>query len=479
MTGFIIVLLPRSAAEDAQSVLLPPRAHSPHWDHIRILDFGRSLPYITDPHIQGLAYEWFTAHVDAAEEHNNAAPMRKHNTTMELFHYHLDLSTCQHANCGWTNPSEDLSIPEDYFLHFSEDTRLRFTALDGKEVATVNVPGCPMPQPLNKTCRAQVFLWSDSRWIFNTQHPGFRNWKAAELLRLTRDRNVSGIFLDEHGPGFSITFSWGRQVQSLSGGGIREFNGTRPQNPEFEKGYNTAVAGWLDALATTLRPASKYVLVNTAGYSLEPLAVDQISAAKGVTTELMFRPDGWAGAYQFQQFIDLVKRLTVNGGVTDLFGSPCYTGPAGYTAGNFRSSQERYRIWRAAGYYLVKEPNGNSGRVFFNPTFCPNFQPAQEMEFTKEWLPAYQVDVGQPTAEPFIYHQGKAGCDYTIFGRSYTKALILVRPKDFWNCTDYGDGTAATMTLPQPMRLLRGDGSLGPASTTIPIRNAEAVILIP
>lgn len=49
MTGFIIVLLPRSAAEDAQSVLLPPRAHSPHWDHIRILDFSRSLPYITDP----------------------------------------------------------------------------------------------------------------------------------------------------------------------------------------------------------------------------------------------------------------------------------------------------------------------------------------------------------------------------------------------------------------------------------------------
>jgi hypothetical protein len=34
----------------------------------------------------------------------------------------------------------------------------------------------------------------------------------------------------------------------------------------------------------------------------------------------MFRPHGWAGAYQFQQFIDLVKQLTASGGVTDLYG---------------------------------------------------------------------------------------------------------------------------------------------------------------
>ncbi len=48
------------------------------------------------------------------------------------------------------------------------------------------------------------------------------------------------------------------------------------------------------------------------GLLVTALAVDQILPAKGVTTELMFRPDG-AGAYQFQQFIDLVKRLTANG----------------------------------------------------------------------------------------------------------------------------------------------------------------------
>jgi hypothetical protein len=476
--GLIALFLARSSAQEAHPVLIPPRLHSPHWDHINILDFGRALPYITDPTIQGLAYEWFTAHVDAAEEHNNAAPMQKQNTTMNLFHYQLDLSTCRHHNCGWGNPPEEVPIPEDYFLHFSEDTQLRFMSLESKEVATINVPGCPSPQPISKACRVQIFLWTDSRWVFNTQHPGFQAWKADAFLQLANARKVSAIFLDEHGPGFSLSFSWGKQVHSTSGGGIREFNGKRPQNPELEKEYNTAVAGWLATLSSTLKPAGKFVLVNTAGYSLDPLAVEQILAAKGVTTELMYRPDSWPGAYQFQQFIDLVKQMTAGGGVIDLFGSGCYIGPAGYTPGNFRSSQARYRMWRLAGYYVLKEPDGSAGRVFFDPTFCGSFQPGQELEFTKEWLQAYQVDVGRPSGESYTYQQGKAVCDYIVFGRTYTKALMLVRPKDFWNCTDYGDGTAATITLPKPMRLLRGDGSLGPANTTVSIRNGEAVILM-
>ena len=41
--------------------------------------------------------------------------MRKHNATMELFHYPLNLSTCLHQNSGWGNPLEDVSLP-DYFF---------------------------------------------------------------------------------------------------------------------------------------------------------------------------------------------------------------------------------------------------------------------------------------------------------------------------------------------------------------------------
>src|SRR5690348_11497749 len=117
ITGLIVWFLPRSSAQEAQSILMPPHSQSPHWDHISILDFGRALPYITDRYMQELAYQWFTAHVDAAEEHGNSEAMLKRNRTMELFHYQLDLSTCQHQNCGWGNPQQDLAIPEDYFLH--------------------------------------------------------------------------------------------------------------------------------------------------------------------------------------------------------------------------------------------------------------------------------------------------------------------------------------------------------------------------
>lgn len=105
------------------------------------------------------------------------------------------------------------------------------------------------------------------------------------------------------------------------------------------------------------------------------------------------------------------------------------------------------------------------------------FNPARKWSSPKEWLPAYQVNVGWPTADASVYHQGKAGCDYTVFGRAYTKGLVLVRPKDFWNCTDYGDTTVTTITLPQPMRPLRGDGTLGPSGITASLRNAEALEL--
>jgi hypothetical protein len=95
---------------------------------------------------------------------------------------------------------------------------------------------------------------------------------------------------------------------------------------------------------------------------LEPLAIEQIWAGRGLPISTIH---------------DLVKRLTANGGVIDLFGSGCYTGPAGYTAGSFNSPQERYRMWQLAGYYVLKEPSGRAGRVFFDPTFWRDFQPGR------------------------------------------------------------------------------------------------------
>ena len=67
---------------------------------------------------------------------------------------------------------------------------------------------------------------------------------------LAKDPDVNAIILDEHGPGFAITFSWRRQVQSGPGGGIRESNGTRPQTPELEKNCDAAAGRPVDTYSS-------------------------------------------------------------------------------------------------------------------------------------------------------------------------------------------------------------------------------------
>ncbi|MBA2253464.1 MAG: hypothetical protein H0W13_12310, partial [Nitrospirales bacterium] len=228
----------------------------------------------------------------------------------------------------------------------------------------------------------------------------------------------------------------------------------------------------------------KFIMLNPATYVLEPMVVDQIKALQGVSTEFMHRPDSWAGAYQYQQFIDVVKDVSSNGGIVDLLGISCYTGPSGYTSGNYGSSAARYRMWRLASYYILKESVGSSGIVYFDASFCSS-STVRPLEDPNEWLQAYQVNVGQPVGDSYVHQQGAAGlassdgrqCTYKIFGRTYTNALVLVRPKDFWDCTDYGDGGAVVVTLPEPGYVLREDGSLSARTTTVTLRNAEAVIV--
>lgn len=84
---------------------------------------------------------------------------------------------------------------------------------------------------------------------------------------------------------------------------------------------------------------------------------------------------------------------------------------------------------KSAGYYLVKESNGSAGRVFFEPTFCGSFQPGQEIGVHEGMAGGLPGGRRPADSGASIYHQGKASCDYTVFGRSYTKALVFVQPR--------------------------------------------------
>jgi hypothetical protein len=61
-----------------------------------------------------------------------------------------------------------------------------------------------------------------------------------------------------------------------------------------------------------------------------------------------------------------------------------------------------------------------------------------------------------------------------VFARRFTKGLVLVRPNAGGSL---GDDTAASYALPGLLRPLSPDGTLGPATQSIRLRNAEAAIL--
>ena len=46
-------------------------------------------------------------------------------------------------------------------------------------------------------------------------------------------------------------------------------------------------------------------------------------------------------------------------------------------------------------------------------------------------------------------------CLYKIFAKKYSRAVVLVRPRDNWSCSDFGDPSAVTVNLKDAMRIPR------------------------
>ncbi|HEX7124176.1 MAG TPA: hypothetical protein VF406_00180 [Thermodesulfobacteriota bacterium] len=463
----------------------PPRAAAA-WSHIRVLDLGRGIEYVPDPDAREAAWDWYATHVDAMEANGPrfASEMTSRNEAIRTFAYRIDLTACQHVGCVSTNEvdEEAADLPESYYMHFSETTTLRFVGLDGETVDTVTIPGCPPSQPVRKDCRVQLWMWDDARWAFNVNDPGFQAWQADRLVEsLSSDQD--GLLLDEHASSISGNWYWDRQTFAVSGGGVRELDGRRPGAAASEI-YQPMVTSWLTVLRARAAEAGKVVLVNAAGWLLNEPMIDQVMATRGAFTEFLHRPDQFdGGSDQYERFIELMKELAAVGGTADLSGTLCYEGPSGYDAGNYGSAAARYRMWRLASYYLVREPEGSPGTIYFNPGLCVRPGSSDPLAFTEEWLPAYEIGFGSPDGEVEVlergsYADGSRTCRYEVFSRRYTNGLVLVRTKDSSECTNWGDASAATVSLPREMRILREDGTLSDPTSTVTIRNAEALVLV-
>lgn len=476
----IVLILFAPLPVQAQSLVVEPAAQSPHWSHINIFDHARSL-YLAS--LGATDYEWYVDHLDAIEVHGNGATVRGYNSTSKMFSYWFDKSAYQ---------TDDFSgLAEAGFLHFSENTTLEFWNLaQDTLLTTVNITGCPVT--IVSGCRVQAMLWTDSRYIFNLANAAFRTWQIARNLGSTNvyDAGVDVsdlVWLDEHAPGFSWPFSFGFQTRITAGGGIKEYGGRKPYNGStdatFEADYGTDETAWLAALKTAADTASKRVVINTNTEALNTAYGfdDQTPAINGMATEGKHRPDGFTDAADYTAWVALANTITSAGGVVDLSTELCNTGPDGYTAGNYGSAAERFRMWRLASYYQFKEPPGSAGVVYFNVGFCSNNTPSVDNHVMDQsaWAPAYQVDVGRPDGVLSVYQTGMVnGCAYTVYARVYTKAMIFVRPKDSESCNTYNDTTSVTITFPQAVRILPYSGDLTgqPLVSSFGIRNAESVI---
>jgi hypothetical protein len=165
---------------------------------------------------------------------------------------------------------------------------------------------------------------------------------------------------------------------------------------------------------------------------------------------------------------------------------------------------------------MMKEAVGSPGRVWFSPFYFNYGNVAgHELDFTVTsgcsddpvfaekcvWLPAYQVDVGQPSDQwrtaivgtfnttaapstvdahftvPASQPQMTAcpgGHQYVVWFRMYTRAMVLIRATD--DCLDYGNASALLINLVAPRQILKEDGTRAPVSQ-VTLRMGEALIL--
>lgn len=464
---------------DSNPIPDPTSGH--HWTHIKVWDFGRNIQYIPDENLRNQAYDFFASKVDVAEGQTEALLVR--NPNMQTFNYNVDMTYCRHDSCRADYPeaSDPQGAKEEFYLHFSQDTVLQLNRPDGSSIE-VSIPGCLAPEPVAKECRMQAWLWTDSRYVFNPKNQEFRTWMAEALDFLSTGKH--GVFLDEHGPGIVNSIHWGHNTKALSGGQVREYNNQTPD--QFDAEFNTDQANALKVYRDKLSP--KFLVINMNEWiksHQQSLAMEQVLASDGTVTEFAHRPFAFDGGADYEKLIQAVNQIADAGGLVDLMGSWAGGAPEGYGAGNYASKDIRYQMWRLASYYMMRESQGAKGAIYFDPTFRIDHFSTNPLSFKDQWLKAFEYDVGQPDAKHDPYFMtGTAthcgGVNYTIMSRSYNqgKVLVLVRPRDRHDCNITTDESGVVVQLATPMKLLKGDGTLGAAQGELTLRNAEAVIMV-
>lgn len=287
--------------------------------------------------------------------------------------------------------------------------------------------------------------YGQMRFATNPQGRGVAEWAVAYCRQLLANNPLAdGIFMDN------------------SGGQLRvDSSATVESTDAYASGY----ASLLGAIDRGISP--KWVLANT---SSGGTAADRVARqAPATIEEFALRPlsQSWA---QVRDIADLVaRRLSTADSSGYLILDSLSTGGS--------PIDPRTRIAALAYYYLLADPN----KTFFMT--WGGEEPASA--WSRHWFDAIAFDVGKPRGSWTVFATGNdpasANLSYQIFQRTYDNALVLFKPLSYASgkgSGTIGDATATTHLLNGNYRPLNADGTLGPPTSSVTLRNGEGAILI-
>jgi hypothetical protein len=286
--------------------------------------------------------------------------------------------------------------------------------------------------------------YGQMRLATNPSNAGFRAWVLDYYGRFLQGQpSAAGLFVDNSGAGLPV------DPDSVL---------------EPTAAYANDYGALLNALARSIAP--RWVLANTAGGGATAAPV--VQRVQGYFEEFGLRPL----AQNWQQFEDLAATV---GARTELRQPPPYAVldalPTGGSVGDPRTE-----LTTLAEYYLLADPND----TFLD--FYGGFEPATT--WARHWAAAAAVDVGLPTGSWSLFASGtdpgNAALTYHVYQRSYGNALVLYKPLSYANNTagSLAQASATTHKLPGTYYVLNADGTVGPAVTSVTLRNGEGVILL-
>ncbi len=287
--------------------------------------------------------------------------------------------------------------------------------------------------------RAVFGGYGEMRFATNPSNPAFRAWAMNWVARLVQNQPASvGVFMDNSEG--DVPVPAGRTSESLA---------------TYQQDY----ASLLNAGSRLVAP--RMFLSNTTSYPM-------IRQTTGAFAEFALRPL----SATYEQFEGIAAWMAQ----AQALRSPQPYLVLDVLPENGSPTDPRMQMAALAYYYLLADPTY---------TFVDFFGGAETgSTWTRHWVPAAAYNVGQPQGTWSLFATGpdpeNPTKTYRIYQRAYGNALVLYKPISLGNGYrgTIDDATATTHLLPGTYRQLNADGSLGPITTQVTLRNGEGAVLI-